>query len=181
MIGALICTDKDGKKVNLASLSGTSRKFVSGSPTADSIPDSIQGFIPVPCIVPPEKIDAALEKNDAEIHRLTRVLEEETDAEKRNEILRERKKLTDESLAKVHALYSFRCIDALKNRLQKSAAKEESDCLQQEPVSAPKSNFSITHLKTDFNLSAWRKCTGENPRQKKSAEKSTLPVTKDAR
>ncbi|MBQ2080987.1 MAG: RluA family pseudouridine synthase, partial [Treponema sp.] len=66
MIGALICTDKDGKKVNLASLSGTSRKFVSGSPTADSIPDSIQGFIPVPCIVPPEKIDAALEKNDAE-------------------------------------------------------------------------------------------------------------------
>ena len=123
MIGALICTDKDGKKVNLASLSGTSRKFVSGSPTADSIPDSIQGFIPVPCIVPPEKIDAALEKNDAEIHRLTKVLEEETDAEKRNEILRERKKLTDESLAKVHALYSFRCIDGTKKSLTEICRK----------------------------------------------------------
>ena len=113
MIGTLICTDKDGKKLSLASLSGTSRKFASNFPITDFIPD----LILVPCIVPPEKIDAALEKNDAEIHRLTRVLEEEKDAEKRNEILSERKKLSDESLEKVHALYSFRCIDGTKKTL----------------------------------------------------------------
>lgn len=117
MIGALVCTDKNGQKINLASLSGTSRKFASDFPITD--------FVPVGCIVPPEKIDSALEKNDAEIHRLTKILEDEgLSEEERKKIHAQRKKLTDESLSNVHKLYSFRCMDGKKITLGEICRKK---------------------------------------------------------
>ncbi len=107
MLGVLVCTDAAGKRVVLETFSGISREL---RPAADSPADCIY----VPPIVSPEAIAVALAKNDAEIHLLTEKIRNSPGTQALKEA---RRALTTESLAKVHALYSFHCADGKQRPL----------------------------------------------------------------
>lgn len=124
MIGALVCkqmrSDQSGageKEVVLKTVSGMIHKLC---PVAGYDTKSIY----VESIVSSEKINEALEKNDDEIHTFTKKIESlkknaanskdavnngETAEKELHALLAARSKLTDESLEKVYALYSFHC------------------------------------------------------------------------
>src|SRR5574344_3002174 len=124
MIGALVCkqmrSDQSGvgeKEVLLKTVSGMIYKLCSAA-----------GYdterIYVESIVSSEKINEAVKKNDDEIHALTKKIEalkknaayskntannDEALEEELHALMAARSKLTDESLEKVYALYSFHC------------------------------------------------------------------------
>ena len=115
MLGALICRDAEGKEVILKTASGFSRTL---------IPRFEDEAIYVPPIVRPEEIEGAVAANDDAIHALTAAinecekrLESASDEEakaieaEKKELIQRRLSLTQESVAKVYALYSFHCAD----------------------------------------------------------------------
>ncbi len=118
MLGCLVCRDRNGKKINLITTSGTSRSLSFANADEENFSEGERTII-VPPIVSPEKIDLALKKNDEEIHLLTKKINElkklrtdsRTPLKEEAELLEKRKALTTESLLKFHELYSFKCID----------------------------------------------------------------------
>ena len=110
MLGVLVCSDENGREVNLLAASGNSKKL---SPRC-----TLPNLIFVDSIVPQEKIDRALDENDRKIHELTEIIKsskeagftskDKADIESLKKI---RSGLCEESLRKVHDLYSFHCID----------------------------------------------------------------------
>ena len=124
MIGVMVCLKKDSaQEVCLVTLSGISHVM--------SFSDSVQsGFVYVPPVVSPEQINKALEKNDKRIHDLTEkinLLKNECHSREQKDLLtKERKLLTDESLANVHALYSFHCADGSVQSLSSICKKRNA-------------------------------------------------------
>ena len=116
MLGCLVAQDKKNKKRKiLYTVSGNSKILESGQ----------KNFIFVNPIVLPYQIENALCKNDAEIHRLTKIINEEkskncslNDDKNLSKHLKfleqKRTELTDESLRKVFSLYEFCCFDGKK-------------------------------------------------------------------
>lgn len=105
MIGCLVCANKNGEKIILYALSGNSFE----------LRGNFDGVF-VPPIVSSEKIKAALFPNDKRIHELTEKIKTANDDEK-FVLKKEREKLTTESLARVHSLYEFHCIDGSVKKL----------------------------------------------------------------
>lgn len=112
-LGAAVCADGSGRRLVLATNSGTTRAIRLGTDEILGLPAEF-----VPPVVGADEIARALSGNDAEIHALTeRINALKGRAETRN-IMEEigtlsdrRRRLCAESLARVHALYSFRCAD----------------------------------------------------------------------
>lgn len=113
MIGALVCRDEDGNETVIASNSGTARRLDLRGTEILSLPS--QYAEPVASA---EEIARALSGNDAEIHRLTEEIGSEKNAEKRRGLESKRKILCAQSLANVHALYSFCCADGKTRTLR---------------------------------------------------------------
>ncbi|MBR1403740.1 MAG: RluA family pseudouridine synthase [Treponema sp.] len=139
MLGALVCTDKNGEEVNLVTNSGNARKlkmeigkrkngllrFSHGdNDYVQSDESNIQddknnfqfstfNFQFIDSIVSAKQIENALAENDAKIHELTKSREDDE--------LRE--KLCAESLERVHALYKFHCIDGEVRSLKEICAE----------------------------------------------------------
>ncbi|WP_294429446.1 RluA family pseudouridine synthase [uncultured Treponema sp.] len=133
MLGALVCKNKNGDEVNLVTNSGNAKQFrisseqlaVSSEQLAVSNyngtlfasltrPSVLGGVVFVGPIVSAGQIEAALSENDREIHEITKKINNEQLAmsnEQLKELRKQREKLCDESLSKVHALYKFHCID----------------------------------------------------------------------
>ena len=119
MLGCLVAQDKKNKKRKiLYTVSGNSKVLESGQ----------QNFNFVNPIVLPYQIENALYQNDSEIHRLTKIINEEkiSNVEFQNDeyylnhlksLEQKRTELTDESLRKVFSLYEFCCFDKKKIKL----------------------------------------------------------------
>ncbi len=130
MLGALVCTDKDGNEINLITNSGNAKKIIL---TANAPHDSRPTFQVVGSIVTAQQIEGALSENDAEIHSITSKLKtasytDGTDSgslsnEERERLGKLREKLCSESLEKVHALYKFHCIDGKVRALKEICAE----------------------------------------------------------
>ena len=105
MIGALVCSDGEGRGVVLHAVSGSSL-----------VMEDAPG-IWVPPLAPPEAVGKALAPNDLRIHELTAELKTAPESEKRR-ISSERAALTTQSLRAVHDLYSFHCIDGVVRTLR---------------------------------------------------------------
>ena len=153
MIGALVCwkkksaSDRYGHRVVLYAVSGNNKQLVlkksapaSTATTAFPAPSSGRSLFPeetifVPSLVSSDKIDAALEKNDSKIHKLTEEINEltvvsktdETASAKRLFLCQERTRLTDESLLKVFSLYNFFCFDGRKESLNQIIKKHSGE------------------------------------------------------
>ena len=110
MIGVCLAGNNSGKVEMLYTVSGNARKIIDEK-------NSIGGTFVGP-IVSTEKINGVLESNDVEIHNLTDEINSESDYCRRNELKKKREKLTTESLAKVHGLYSFHCADGTEKSLE---------------------------------------------------------------
>ena len=118
MIGALVCwkktgkTEKSGHRVLLYAVSGNNKILELKNPSSKPF---VEETYFVPSIVSSEKIDSVLEENDLEIHRLTDQINKLTLVNKTSPEVKaltaERTKLTDASLEKVLALYSFTRFD----------------------------------------------------------------------
>ncbi len=117
MVGALVCTDKNGDEKNLITISGISRRLV--------LPASLP-FIFVPPIVSAAQIADALSENDAEIHALTQKINAEIERSRNvvieprrnvNDLIERRKILCATSLSRVHALYNFHFANGEKKSL----------------------------------------------------------------
>ena len=93
MVGALVCVNAAGERVVLHAVSG--------------ITYSVNGTVTP--IASPKEIETALAKNDAEIHELTKKINEGQE-----ELKKERTLLTDESLRNVFSLYTFTRFDGKK-------------------------------------------------------------------
>lgn len=116
MLGCLVaCDKKNQKRKILYTVSGNSKILES----------ELKNFIFVNPIVLPYQIENALSQNDAEIHRLTNIINEEKSKNKDfpndeallnhiNYLVQKRTELTDESLRKVFSLYEFYCFDGKK-------------------------------------------------------------------
>ncbi|MBQ7159025.1 MAG: RluA family pseudouridine synthase [Treponema sp.] len=110
MLGALICTDADGNEITLKTASGFSRAL---SPQFED--DAIY----VPPVITPDQIERAIAANDDAIHALTARIDAlaqqnsgaPADEAQKKSLIEERLTLTQESVAKVYALYSFHCAD----------------------------------------------------------------------
>ncbi len=131
MIGTLVCSDEEGNRVVLCANSGISKKIAMKS---EWVQNGVR-FIVVPPVVSASKIDEALMKNDAEIHELTRQIDnakvqindkvgeklsgdEEKDSEiDLNDLKKRRKFLCKESLDSVHKLYLFNTIQNCKSSI----------------------------------------------------------------
>lgn len=114
MIGTCLAKNADGENVLLYTVSGNSRKIVDEN-------DLTGGTFIAP-IVSTESINEVLRFNDAEIHRLTDEINRESDTAHRTALKLQREKLTTESLAKVHDLYSFHCSDGTAKALKEICA-----------------------------------------------------------
>ena len=103
MVGALVCVNDKGERVVLEAISGISYEA--------GVPEPVEGpqKIIVPPLVSPEQIEQALSKNDAEIHELTKKINEGQE-----KLKDERTKLTTESLLNVFSLYTFTRFDGTK-------------------------------------------------------------------
>ncbi len=119
MLGVLVCRTADGGQENLACISGTSHELccADGHNEAD--------IVLVPPVVSAEAISRALAENDAEIHSLTKLINElkaqpqqENTPHQLAELSDRRKILTTQSLLRVHSLYAFRCIDGTTRSLR---------------------------------------------------------------
>ena len=102
MLGALVATDAAGNEVVLKAASGVSRALV---------PRFADDAIYVPPLVSPAQIAAALAANDDAIHALTARIDALADGAEKDALLARRLALTQESVARVYALYAFRCAD----------------------------------------------------------------------
>ena len=102
MLGALVATDAAGNEVVLKAASGFSRALV---------PRFADAAIYVPPLVSPAQIAAALVANDDAIHALTARIDALADGAEKDALLARRLALTQESVARVYALYAFRCAD----------------------------------------------------------------------
>lgn len=102
MLGALVATDAAGNEVVLKAASGFSRALV---------PRFADDAIYVPPLVSPAQIAAALAANDDTIHALTARIDALADGTEKDALLARRLALTQESVARVYALYAFRCAD----------------------------------------------------------------------
>lgn len=112
MLGALIATDADGNEIILKTASGFSRALKA------HFDDTA---IYVPPVVTPTQIESVLAANDDAIHALTAQIDaitesdatadDESRAIRKKELIAERLRLTQESVAKVYALYAFHCAD----------------------------------------------------------------------
>ena len=130
MLGALVCTDKNGNEVNLVTNSGNARKLkIEAHKGAIRVHprSSASDFTLVPSIVSPEEIESALAENDEKIHELTRKLKNEAHkgairGYPRSSASNELKQLCAASLEKVHALYQFHCIDGKVHSLKEICA-----------------------------------------------------------
>ncbi len=144
MLGVLLATDFDGKTWILKTVSGLRNSLALCDGISD--PNSIY----VEPIVDSKTIDAALLKNDFEIHQLTNeinALKKNNEQTKTLARLKEkRKNLTNESLNKVRQLYAFFCADGkmrpLKEICKKNPPTGIGDCC------APK----LLHYAFNFNL-----------------------------
>ena len=129
MFGVLTCSDASGNEVVLAALSGLDAELNIADESALSF------IVCVPPVVSQNQIDEALRKNDREIHELTEKInvlhasvavpreissepdeasaahENSSESDELSSLISRRKKLTTESLAAFHALYSFHCAD----------------------------------------------------------------------
>lgn len=105
MIGSLVCKEKSSnKKIVLYAVSGNNKSIVDKKAI-------LKDEIIVPSIVSIEKINEALEKNDLQIHKLTEKINNATLLTEKEELIKTRTKLTDESLRKVFDLYCFTRFD----------------------------------------------------------------------
>ena len=118
MIGSLVCWKKSvrsGHRVVLYAVSGNNKQLELKNPDFNPF---VEETCFVPSIVSSDKIDAALHKNDLKIHELTEQINKLTLVNKtsteRKELIAERSRLTDESLAKVFSLYTFTAFDKRK-------------------------------------------------------------------
>ncbi len=114
MLGAAICKDSSGQKVILKTVSGIARKLT--FPDFSPLPTSGSEIYVLP-LISPAQIESALAKNDDAVHALTAKIgeaENSFDMEKVKSLKKERTLLTNESLKKVHDLYSFTKIDKSK-------------------------------------------------------------------
>lgn len=103
MIGCLVCWDEKShtRKILLA-VSGISRQLEG---------ETDENTIIVPPIVTNEQITQVLSANDRAIHQLTDKLNLLLDGDEKNNLIKQRTQLTDESLKKVFSLYKFYCIN----------------------------------------------------------------------
>lgn len=112
MLGSLVCWDKTKQqRVVLYAVSGNYAELTF---PPDYIHDASEIF--VPSLVSPEQIAAALSEYDDEIHRLTDLLKQNKNITENEvaELKAQRTKLTDISLQRVFALYSFTRWDGKK-------------------------------------------------------------------
>ncbi|MCQ2593007.1 MAG: RluA family pseudouridine synthase [Treponema sp.] len=109
MVGCLVCWDKEReKRIILHAVSGIS-VLVSWENNFSYYKNNLLHII-VPPIVDVNKINAALAKNDFQIHKITEEIKALKLTENKDELEKlslERTKLTDESLSQVFDLYSF--------------------------------------------------------------------------
>ena len=120
MLGSLVCTDENGKRLTVRAVSGNSRFL---KPTEDC-----DGIFYAPSIVNSRMIQEALSANDGKIHELTDRIgalevrnQGDENREIRNEIkalVKMRTELTTQSLVRFHALYSFSCLTGKKLSLR---------------------------------------------------------------
>ncbi len=128
MIGALVCKNPAGERVVLHAVSGIS--------VVPVVPEALEGpqHVIVPPLVPPEKITAALAKNDKEIHELTAAINAVVEPKHgvvepvETTLKNRRTALTDESLRNVFSLYTFTRFDGKKITLNE-IIKEHDGCL----------------------------------------------------
>ncbi len=160
MLGVLVAKDLRGEQKILYTVSGNSHR-ISGV---------YRDYIFVDPIVSNEKITSALEKNDKEIHELTRKISLCSEKEKPS-LLSRRSFLTTESLRNVHSLYSFYCADGKVRRLSDIINKNSSfpptgtgDCC------APKL-FNYAFRKKLFPISLCEVFLGKSSETKKSGIK----------
>ncbi len=118
MLGALVCKNSCGREITLYAVSGIAKQLIPSGEFSLSDDEII-----VPPLVSPQKIAQALSKNDAQIHKLTQLINEKKESchvtpavasHNLAELCEMRKKLTTESLQKVFDLYSFYCFDGKK-------------------------------------------------------------------
>ncbi len=115
MIGCLVCKDSlTGEYKILYAVSGNNKLLQEGKS------HFAQNEIIVPSIVTAEQIEIALSTNDKKIHELTEKInsfeksDDKNHNEKKEKLIQERTKLTDESLQKVFNLYTFTRFDGQK-------------------------------------------------------------------
>lgn len=113
MLGVLVCNDANGNEIILKTVSGIGKRIV-----------PVEGLdlgneIYVEPIVSYEDIQAALSKNDEEIHALTNEIDSLNKSQDAHvkELIEKRKHLCAESLENVFSLYSFNCADGKKRSL----------------------------------------------------------------
>ncbi|MCR5622833.1 MAG: RluA family pseudouridine synthase [Treponema sp.] len=121
MLAAMVARDEDGKEGTYFACSGLSRQLQAAAP-------ELAGSLRIaPPIVPPEAVASALAKNDREIHELTdRLAEGDGDAlppDRKEELKRRRRALTDESLDAVFSLYRFHCADGRLKGLKEACSE----------------------------------------------------------
>lgn len=114
MLGVLVCTDADGREVVLKTVSGVGKRIV----VAEGLEPGNEVYVEP--IVSYEDIQAALSKNDSEIHNLTDKIKAFSDGDTLLlKLLQEKRTaLCAESLENVFALYSFNCADGKKRSLK---------------------------------------------------------------
>lgn len=130
MIGVAVCNDANGNKVILNTVSGIS-KCLLGTEKFDL------GTFVSP-IVSASEIEAALKKNDLEIHLLTKEINQlkasrkrpdgkfENQTQKEAELVKKRLELCNESQKNVFSLYSFFCADGKERNLMDFAIPPQS-------------------------------------------------------
>ena len=139
MIGALVCADSAGRRVVLHAVSGISVMAMSVVPEQQvGVPETLKGLVKiiVPPLASPEQIEAALAKNDKEIHELTKEIKHiaalrEPQGSQTGAVVepvettlkKHRALLTDESLRNVFNLYEFTRFDGTKITLNQIIAE----------------------------------------------------------
>ena len=117
MIGCLVAWDKVQKKrIVLYSVSGNARRI-------KNISANLHNSVFVDSIVSITQIDKALKQNDLEIHQLTDKINSLEKSEEKNELIKARRKLTDQSLENVFRLYDFTRFDGKKISLNQIIQK----------------------------------------------------------
>ena len=112
MLGSLVCTDENGKRLTVRAVSGNSRYL--------EPKENHAGIFYAPSIVSSKEIQDALYENDGKIHALTAKIDAlpKSDVEEIKRLSKERTELTTKSLIKFHALYSFHTFTGKKITLR---------------------------------------------------------------
>lgn len=172
-LGTLTCKNSDGEFLVLLAVSGVTRQLIpdSGTPGHDVFScgqeytfSTGEKAVIVPPIVSPRQIEAALKKNDAEIHRLTNLINEQkkiradgrTPGSLETELSARRRTLTTDSLSAVHSLYEFTCIDRTRHSLKEICSERGRDFLPPTGTGeccAPKLfDYAFSHNLTPLSL-----------------------------